>query len=82
GGPGEYKIKDLPRYRADYAEKFSETARLLLKQGVDPTLKNAEGKTALDLARDAGITELAEVLAYQETASQKERNRATALFVI
>lgn len=74
GGPGEYKIKDLPRYRADYAEKFSETARLLLKQGVDPTLKNAEGKTALDLARDAGITELAEVLAYQETASQKERN--------
>lgn len=36
-----------------------ELAELLLKHGADPTLKNDEGKSAIDLARDKGHTDLA-----------------------
>ena len=42
---------------------YTEIVRLLLAQpGIDKTLKNNDGKTALDLAQEKGLTEIAELL--------------------
>jgi ankyrin repeat protein len=37
-------------------------ARMLLEKGADPTMKNLEGKTPLDIAKDLDLHEVAEVL--------------------
>jgi len=39
-----------------------KAAAMLLEKGADPTLANHEGRTALDIARERGDTELARVL--------------------
>jgi len=39
-----------------------EVVRALLECGADPTLRNNDGKTALDLAVESGATEVADIL--------------------
>ncbi|NIQ77940.1 MAG: ankyrin repeat domain-containing protein, partial [Anaerolineae bacterium] len=53
-----------------------DVVNALLSAGADPTILNGNGKTALELARDAGHVEVAEALATALTmgdASQGER---------
>ncbi|MEI6670223.1 MAG: ankyrin repeat domain-containing protein [Acidobacteriota bacterium] len=41
---------------------MADTALLLVKMGADPTLRNAEGRTAINIAQDNGSAEVARTL--------------------
>lgn len=41
---------------------MADTARLLLKMGADPALKDQEGKTAAEIAQEKGAGAVAEIL--------------------
>ena len=54
-----------------------EIARLLLAHGADPTVKNDEGKDALDLARESNGSEMQEVVHSAWSTQQVLLDRAT-----
>ncbi len=50
-----------------------DAARLLAREGADPTVKNERGLTALDFARQAGRDDMAELIA--DTLRRRQPNR-------
>jgi hypothetical protein len=48
---------------------MADTTRLLVNMGADPTLTNADGKTAAEIARDNGARSVLQIL--QEKAAEK-----------
>ena len=51
----------------DDEEPAAEVVRILLAHGADPTLRNAAGKTAVDVARLRGLDEAAEQMEADHT---------------
>ncbi len=52
---------------------------VLMKEGADPHIKNKEGKSPMDLARESGANELIDLLTRSEQSSHSNRRASTGL---
>ena len=53
---------------AAWGSSRPEVASFLLARGADPTLKDSEGKTALDLAEENGTPAVGEIVKFLQNA--------------